>query len=408
MPSTYVGLIGSTLSLCVLAGCRDSGSLASSSTWQGDITQSGDTTFVHTTSGSILGDLGTIPSESLEVVYAGEGVLQSTVVTTAGERLLVGEGTQIVVIDSPDEIDTLGREGDGPGEFRRIIGLRANGDTVVALDASSSRLTSIPRGGAPASVTVEAPDGFSGLRYTGMAHCQSRTLITWNPRIVGPKGMDRTPDTVAVAWWKPGPPTTPWLRAPDLAWIFTGNMFGPRNPFGTRALIASDGGCRVAIGDAVFYTVQLHDGATDSLIIISADAADVPVTADARTIPEQWRGEFDSSFLPAMLNLFGAQEFSDTRNKVQAIHMDGQARLWVQVVDSTYMFHPTVMYQVAEARPSTYRWDVFGTDGKRLAIVHLPSNFTPRAWAGRWVYGIAEDEDGALVVGRLPVPGALK
>jgi hypothetical protein len=78
------------------------------------------------------------------------------------------------------------------------------------------------------------------------------------------------------------------------------------------------------------------------------------------------------------------------------------------VVDSTYRYHPWVVDRVAEARPATYRWDVFGTDGRRLATVHLPSNFTPKAWGGRWMYGIAEDEDGALVVGRLPVPEELQ
>lgn len=34
-------------------------------------------------------------------------------------------------------------------------------------------------------------------------------------------------------------------------------------------------------------------------------------------------------------------------------------------------------------------------------------NFSPKAWSGQWVYGIAEQEDGALVVGRLPVPAEL-
>lgn len=404
-PPTRLGLIASILCLYLIAGCRGNPDASSSGDWRGESTSSGDTTFVHTQSGSVLGDLGTVPRESLEVVYPGEGVLQSTVMATAGNRLLIGEGTQIVVVEPSGSIDTLGREGDGPGEFRRIIGLRSNGDTIEALDANANRLTSFPSGGAPTSASVGAPGQYSEIRPSGLARCRGATMVTWKSGFVA---RDRPPDTVAVVWWKPGVPPTPWLRVPDMSWTATGNMFGPRAPYGTRALIASDGACRVAIGDAVSYTVQVHDAATGAVTLLSADEVKVPVTAEARTIPERWRGEFAVNAIPGLLDLIGVQEFSDSRNKLDALHVDAHARPWVRVVDSTHRYHPWVMARVADARPPTYRWDVFGTDGRRLAIVRLSSDFTPKTWGGRWVYGIAEDEDGSLVVGRLPVPKALQ
>ena len=393
------------LVLLLALSCRDAGNAGRPDNWRGTSTTSGDTLKVHTVAGAVLGDLGTIPSESLEIVYAGEGVLQSTVLAAADDMLLIGEGTQIVVVEPSGSIDTLGREGDGPGEFRRIIGLRSNGDTIEALDANANRLTRFPSGGAPTSASADAPGQYSEIRPSGLARCRGATMVTWKSGFVA---RDRPPDTVAVVWWEPGVPPTPWLRVPDMSWTATGNMFGPRAPYGTRALIASDGACRVAIGDAVSYTVQVHDAATGAVTLLSADEVKVPVTAEARTIPERWRGEFAANAIPGVLDLIGVQEFSDSRNQLDALHVDAHARPWVRVVDSTHRYHPWVMARVADARPPTYRWDVFGTDGRRLAIVHLPSNFTPKAWGGRWVYGIAEDEDGALVVGRLPMPKALQ
>lgn len=400
---TRLGLIASILGLYLIAGCR--GNPDASGDWRGERTASGDTTFVHTQSGSLLGDLGTIPRESLEVVYAGEGVLQSTVVATAGNRLLIGEGTQIVVVESSGGIDTLGREGDGPGEFRRIIGLRNSGDTIEAIDQNANRFTRFTPTGAPTVVTLDAPAEYAALRAAPLSKCKGAMLETWTSGFARRGGP---PDSVATAWWTAGSPPTPWLVVESISWTASGNMFAPRSPFGIRVLIASDGGCRVAFGDAASYVVRLHDAATGAVTIVSAKEADVPVTAEMQTIPERWQGEFEASLLPAMLDLMGAQEYGAVRSKVEVLQMDTQGRVWVQVVDSTYQYHPWVLSRVMEARPHIYRWDVFGTDGKRLAVVHLPSNFTPKAWGGQWVYGIAEDEDGALVVGRLPVPEALQ
>ncbi len=389
----------------LLAGCRDSAGTFGSGSWQGDITTSGDTTFVHTESGSVLGDLGSISADSLEVVYAGEGVLQSTVLAAAGERLLIGEGTQLVVVDGAGAFDSIGREGEGPGEFRRILDARFLGDTIEALDQNANRLTRIPPGGPLTLLTVEAPAGFAGLRAARLSSCRGATSIVWARGFVASNGL---PDTVAVVWWTPGAPPTAWWLVTDLTWVSTGRVFGPRYPFGPHALIASDGDCRVASSDGVAYSIAVRTSGADTVQVISADEPDVAVGADAKTIPGRWRGEWPASSLPTVLGVIEAQDFGTTRNQLDELQFDDRDRLWVRVVDSTYQYHPWVLARVAEARPATYRWDVIGADGRRLALVHLPSAFNPKAWSGRWVYGIFEDADGVMVVGRLPLPGALR
>ncbi len=385
--------------LCLVVGCRDSAGNGTSDTWQGSITTSGDTTFVHTQSGSVLGDLGTIPSESLEVVYAGEGVLRSTAVATAGDKLLIGERTQIVEIGAPGEVETLGRKGDGPGEFRRILGVHARGDTVEALDFNASRLTRFGPDHVPITTTLEAPTGYDEAMASSLASCDGNILALWRAGYRLPGGP---PDTVAIVWWRPNTKPVPWLLVEDVAWTAT-QPSGTRRPYGVRALVASDGGCQVATSDGVTFAAQIRNASNGAMSIITVDEAAVPVTADAKTIPEKWQGEFPSGPFPPLIDLVEGQDYGDTRDQVEELQFDAGGRLWMRVVDSTYKYHPFVMGRVAEARPATYRWDVFGTDGRRLATVHLPSNFTPKAWSVRWVYGIAEDDDGALVVGRLPV-----
>lgn len=398
----------SLFSVCVL-GCARGDTYTAGSNWRGTTETSGDTLKVHTLSGSILGDLGTVSAESLEIIYSGEGVQRSTVVAAAGVRLLIGEGTQIVVIHRDGSADTIGRRGDGPGEFRRIIGLRGNGDTVEALDGRTTRFTRIRSGGDPTTETVEAPEGYPSYLYASrLSACQGKMLLTWTKLATG----RRNPDTVAVTWWSAETRSGPWLmiESESMTSLKTaaGVMYATRFPFGPQAMIASDGACWVAAADGVSYKILLKDAAADSVRIIEVDEVAPPVTSDARTIPEQWRGQWPAVDLSTTLDLMDVQEYGDRRNKLEALHIDAEGRLWARVVDTTYRFHPWVTDQVAEARPVSYRWDVFGTDGKRLAILNLPNNFSPKAWSGRWVYGIAEGEDGALVVGRLPIPKELE
>jgi hypothetical protein len=393
-----------TLMVVWVNACVDFGGDNLTKAWQGVRTVSGDTVEMRTGSGSVLGDLGVIPVESMDVTYAGEGLGRSTAISTAGTRLVVGEGTQIVVIDSAGGVDTIGRTGDGPGEFRRIVSVLALGDTIAVLDANANRLTRVSSTGSYTITTVQGPPGYGALRAPSLAACQNATLVLWARGMVIKGGP---PDSVAAVWSRVGTPSKPWLLVQDISWT-TGNIPGPRFPFGARALIASDGKCRVAYADGVTYAVQVRNAQDNSVSIYSIDETAPPVTAEERTVPEQWRNAWPAAFMPAMLGLITTQEYGDRRNKLEDIQFDAGGRLWLRVVDSTYQYHPFVMTRVAEARPNAYRWDVLDTDGRRLATLHLPSNFAPKAWAGRWVYGISEDESGAFVVGRLPVPRGLR
>jgi|WetSurMetagenome_2_1015567.scaffolds.fasta_scaffold02767_6 hypothetical protein len=390
--------------LTVLAvGCAREDSSPAGGAWRGTTETSGDTLKVHTVSGFVRGELGALPAESLEIVYAGEGVLRSTAVAMAGERLLIGERTQIVEIGAPGEMDTLGRKGDGPREFRQIRGLAGRGDSILVLDANANRLTLLVGGRVRTTTTVSAPDGYEGMLSSTLGRCKEGVLVLWGRGKVARGGP---PDTVAVVWWVPGAAPHPWEMVEDISWT-EGEVPGTRRPFGPRALIANDGGCRVATSDGVGYSIRVRDAASNTVTLISVNEAAPPVTDDSKTIPDQWRGELPGPFLSPMLSLLEAQEYGATRNQIEELRFDALGRIWARVVDSTYQYHPFIMARVPEARPPTYRWDVFGTDGKRLAVVHLPSNFSPKAWAGRWVYGITEQEDGTLVVGRLPVPSGL-
>lgn len=385
-------------------GCADATAGGLSTAWRGERSIVGDSTLVRTHAGTLQGDLGTISGASIEPVYAGDGIQRSTILDYTESGLWIGESSQLVVISIAGLVDTIGRRGDGPGEFRLVRGLRVRGDTIIVLDANANRLTRLTPTEAPSPATVEAPAGYADLRAADLGTCRGTLLVVWGRGMVARGGP---PDTVAAVWWKPGALPEPWLFLEDVSWTETA-VPGTRRPFGPRALLANDGGCRVASSDGVAYSVRVSDAATGKITRITVDEAAPAVTDAAKTIPEGWREEFPNALLSPLLDLMQAQEYGTTRNQVEDLQFDDGGRLWVRVVDSTYKYHPFVMARVEAARPPAYRWDVFDKEGRRLAVVRLPSNFSPKAWGGQWVYGIAENEDGALVVGRLPIPKELE
>lgn len=71
------------------------------------------------------------------------GSVQDAAVMTDGTVLLVDQQPRHILRVSPagQVIEALGGLGDGPGEFRRIGGVFAVGDTIVAYDSGLSRVT---------------------------------------------------------------------------------------------------------------------------------------------------------------------------------------------------------------------------------------------------------------------------
>lgn len=73
---------------------------------------------------------------------------------------LVADDQSILVVGGDGRVrDRFGRKGRGPGEFEQVVGLSVSGDTILALDARTRRLTSRLPNGAVQVQAVQWPLG---------------------------------------------------------------------------------------------------------------------------------------------------------------------------------------------------------------------------------------------------------
>ena len=100
-----------------------------------------------TASGSLLGDLGAVAETEFTTIFDGEGVTRSTAVAVSpSDTVYVGESSQLIRWTAARGVDTLGRDGSGPGELRHLAGVVDGPDGVWVADANLLRLTHYPVG----------------------------------------------------------------------------------------------------------------------------------------------------------------------------------------------------------------------------------------------------------------------
>lgn len=263
---------------------------------------------------------------------------------------------------------TIGRRGDGPGEFQVIRLLGEAGDSIAVVDDRGGRLSWFDRSGALLSDTrIASPEGTSALVYGirpdgGLAGVRQQIL---------PPGSVEPGEVVGgavefVVW--PHPEATPrvFAAAPTTTWLFTGTASVPI-PFTTTASLAV-GSMLVAAGGTV-PEVRFHTEAGLERIARTdrpARAVDTEMRSDYATFvrdvyPETRQRDFlDALEHPAV---------PDTVPAYTRLLIDSEGLVWAQRF---------------RADPRTHGdWDVYGVDGALVGVVPNPS--------GLWVHAITED-----------------
>jgi hypothetical protein len=109
----------------------------------------------------------------------------------------------------------------------------------------------------------------------------------------------------------------------------------------------------------------------------------------------------------AMLRrVLDGQERGEFRNAIDKLVLIGPGRLLVQVVDSTFQYHPYVLGRFPDLRPPHWTWEVFDDAGELRGQLGLPSRFMPHHLMGCQLWGVADAEDGEQSVARIDLGGA--
>jgi len=304
-----------------------------------------------------------------------------------GSIVVASSGTDRVEVFAADgrHARSLGRSGDGPGEFRSIFHLAClPGDTVAAWDPLLGRLSVLRSGGEYVRATSTVPSvGSSFPQLYGILSGGRFVVAAGSPGGV-PAAGKATRDT--AEWLVIGPsgekagsvgrfPGTAQIAHADA----TGMLIRPL-PFGLSTVAAVHGD-RLYVVTGERYEVRVYDAEGRPRSIVRGDRPRLPVT----------RSDIDG-YRRALVT-FGGDAQSRRRHDallddapyprempaLAGLGVDVDGNLWVQETE----------------RPGTdtQRWTVFSPDGVARGTLVSPSGMRITQIGSDWVLGIALDAD---------------
>jgi len=398
MPDRFAACL---LLLLPLAACRPPAPAADR--WVGDSALVGDTVVVTTHAGSLAAGDSVLDVGPVRVVWQSDSLGRVGLMARFADGMLaVGERDRIHLVEG-GQARTIGRRGDGPGEFRAIYGLMLADDTLVVWDAGQRRLTRVGRDGAVHSSTLVNPPG-------SVANSDPTTGLHDGRLLLAGRGLltPGTPMRVAVAAIRLDNGDTAVVAdvAGETFVEVGGGGLATRDLFGPRGIAAIGAGGRVAIGDGVEYCV----------LMVRPDAAPrracrdwerVPVTDAVRHVDFEALGDrvgLDQRTREVATRLLSGVGMGDRRQSWDKLRWGGDGRLWVRVVDSAQAdVHPFFL-RFAETRPATFRWDALTPDGRLDLQIRVPSGFDPLVFTADSAFGTLELDTGEIVVAAAVLP----
>jgi hypothetical protein len=280
---------------------------------------------------------------------------------------------------------SIGREGEGPGEFRSLSWVQwLPGDSLLAYDFQVRRLSVFdPAGEFVRSFQTEPPAETQFPQ--ALARLPDGSLVVEIGRVFGPggvqDGLSRTPaaflhdsaagevlDTIAVI---PGPEAFVKTSA-DGGFSVTIPLFG-------RAPAHAVSADRVILGgnDAYELAVYTAQGVLERLIRRRQQPR--PVTDAAFEALKQKRLEgTDASWRPRMEAMYAAMPRPATMPFYASALVDDEGNLWVQDFQAP--------------SDTAVTWTVFDPEGRMLGPVVMPDRFRPTHIGRDFVLGVRFDE----------------
>lgn len=347
------------------------------------------------------GDPPLFMASAVEVTWQSHELGNPQSMARAGEHLVVGDGYRVHVLDSEGAHEhSFGTRGEGPGELQSSSSVGGFGeDTIAVFDARLHR------------VSLYSPDGrfFDSRRATP-------ELPFVNPSRAGPPLVRHGPGVLWMATEniRPGEPTRAAVIWHDLdadsttvleVWddlVFeelTGGVFGPRDLFPPRAILAVGNDGRIAEGDGIDYCLRIRRIGDPEREMWCRETPRIPVGAGIRSPDlELLAGEPQAELVESMV---GEQDPGEFLPHFDRIRFSESGEVWVRTYDEDLAdIHPAIAGRRPDLAPQHRQWDVFDSDGALVKRVSLPYSFDPRVMFDDRTFGFWPLETGEITIGR--------
>jgi hypothetical protein len=295
-----------------------------------------------------------------------------------------------------DTTEIVGRDGDGPGEYRSVSTLLAGADgSFILLDTRAQRMVHFdPSGVADSTWTVDRD--FAQRPF--LASMDGRLMVLVGPRLV------HTGEPADTFYIRPASGDTGAVlgKFAQYVWMQTSNgMLAPRDAYPAQALVTGTATAGFAFSDGLQYEVRWWRPNASPHWMRVERAWVPPSPGIDRNPPESLVATLRGG--TELAEMIGSMQRGDHKYSLEQIALMPGGALWVRPVDSSYVYHPWYYNQLTELRQPTRLWEVFGSDGKLRAQARVSSMFTPWTVQGCKLYGFLEGSDGAFSVATIPL-----
>lgn len=290
-------------------------------------------------------------------------------------RVLVADARQarLQLYDaSGRHLRTLGRDGDGPGEFRRIMTVSASGDTIGVWDLSTRRLSllTVDSGFVRLVPTPQAPSDYDTPREVWIVD-GARALTYW----LGATPPAPLPQGVRIRKWQfsghlalSDTTARPLGASPAFNGVYSGQVErgDARQLFSNLPFVALAPD-RVAYGSGETFDVTVADGDLVTRRIVRWSLADEPLSdAEVATAREQLiaslpPGTPRERIDDAVNTIIAPELLPKTRPAISRALWDNAGRLWLG------RFAPPT-----RGLAESHEWVVLDTAMRPLGRVRLP------------------------------------
>lgn len=280
--------------------------------------------------------------------------------------VLDGRARQVKVFDKEGKFThTIGREGQGPGEFQITNDmLLTHDENIAVLDRRSNRLSFFsPEGRLLNEVSVSKVNGLFRIYPDSDGNYTARLTPRGQTYMNQIKKLDKNLEEFALIAELEHP------RRADIIEVYYPQL---------RAAVMSDD--KIVWGDWFEYKLNISDKTGKKIREINMDYRPVPIS-----------DEFKENFLKELSSISSLSrkvDFPENHPAFQALSCDEQGRIFVRTSEQT-----------EDGREDYY--DIFDEEGRYLA--KIPLGFFPRTWKNNKLYAAVEDEEGYQVMKRFRV-----
>lgn len=282
-----------------------------------------------------------------------------------------------------DFIQTLGRPGEGPGEFSSLSAAWPRGDTIEAFDNQLRRITRFLPDGTVEVVSLEPAGAAQGAVPRGLPE-------GWVLFGVESAGLGRRDEVAVHGFYRDGSHLGEIARVEGMRRLRTPAITGP-DPLSPKWVIAARGG-RVYVAETLTPTLRVLD-------LEGQLRREISWEPGRSMTPEEAFG----AVVSAAARRAGPDEAAETRRRLRAfpvpdrvsafwdVTVDAEGFLWVRPFDPTQ--HSPALGGFRGAGEGG-RWLILSSSGMRVGSVKVPDGLEPTHMARDAVVGIRRDELG--------------